>query len=181
VSASTLLSTALALALAGVFVVAGIAKLTSRKATVAAFRTLGLPPMLATVVPIAELAIAGLLVAVPRAGAVAALTMLTAFTVFLVRKLGSGEPVHCACFGSGTSDEVTSATVLRNAIMIVGALGIALVGASFERAHLVPIVSVAGLVTLISALIVTLWDLRRVTGGVFGARPQLASQIGSGR
>jgi hypothetical protein len=179
VSASTLLSTALALALTGVFVVAGIAKLMTRNATVNAFRTLGLPSMLATAVPIAELGIAALLLTVPRIGALAAVALLGAFTAFLISKVRSGETVRCACFGSGASDEVTSSTILRNAIMIASALCIAVIGASFSRSQMMPIAAIAGLIALISALIITLWDLRRITGGVFGARPQLGSHLGS--
>ncbi len=102
-------ASAAALILAAVFVWAASAKIGSLGATAASFAELGLvaPSSLAPTVAALELLAAGLLVRVPVVGAGAALFLLVAFSVVLVRAISSGLVVSCACFG-GTADRVIS-------------------------------------------------------------------------
>src|SRR5919199_3912640 len=90
-----------ALVLAAVFVAAAAAKIARPTATARAFATLRVPrpAAVARLVPAAELAVAVLLVAVPRVGGGTALLLLAAFTAFLVRALRSGVRAPCRGFG----------------------------------------------------------------------------------
>ncbi len=108
-----------ALVLAAVFVAAAAAKIARPPATVKAFATLGVPApeTIARAVPAAELVVAVLLVAVPRAGGVAALVLLVAFTAVLVRALRAGVRTPCRCFGGVREDPISRADVVRNAML----------------------------------------------------------------
>ena len=114
-------ASAAALILAAVFAWAAIAKLLSLNATAASFAELGLvaPLVVASVVAALELVAAGLLVRIPVVGAGAALFLLVAFSVVLVRAISSGLVVSCACFG-GTADRVISPLdIARNVGLVI--------------------------------------------------------------
>ena len=108
----------LALALAG----AAIAKLRDREHVVAQMAALLGAPMgtiAAVGVPIAELAIAIALVALPGSGlpGIAAVILLLAFTVVLVR--AQAQHVPCPCFGGGaTASPAGPRSVLRNGVLL---------------------------------------------------------------
>lgn len=110
-----------ALVLAVLFAWAGGAKLAARAPTAASFRGLGLPAAeeLAFAVPLAEIAVAAGLVIVPRPAAWIAIGLLAAFTVVLVRAVGRGLDVGCACFGAARREPVSVVDVIRNALLIV--------------------------------------------------------------
>lgn len=114
---------AAALALAGVFAVAGTAKLRRRAVTARTFASLGLgaSPALALGVPVVELALAAGLVVAPAEAGVAAVAILAGFTTFLVLAIRRGEAVGCGCFGSSQAAPVGGAEVLRNAVLGVAA------------------------------------------------------------
>jgi uncharacterized membrane protein YphA (DoxX/SURF4 family) len=108
------------LLLAAVFAVAGAAKLadlTGSRDAVAAF---GVPNRLArpvgTVVPLAELATAALLLpaATARAGATVALGLLLAFSLGIAASIARGEAPDCRCLGQLHSEPIGRRTLARN-------------------------------------------------------------------
>lgn len=116
---------ACALVLAGVFVRAGVAKAVRPAETAAGFVALGVPasPVTARIVPVVELALAAILLAAPRAGGVAALVLLAAFTAFVGRTLRRGLAVPCNCFGAARAEPVSRVDLLRN--LLLGGLAVA--------------------------------------------------------
>lgn len=80
----------------------------------------GLPRPAALTLPWVEVVVGALLVA--RFGgqwtALAALTLLVAFTVAVVRKLAHGEAPRCACFGSFSRAPLSGRTVARNLVLV---------------------------------------------------------------
>jgi uncharacterized membrane protein YphA (DoxX/SURF4 family) len=158
-------ATALALLLAGVLGWAGAVKLGRPGPTAASFAGLGLPApgALARLVPLAELGTAALLVLRPRFGAVAALLLLLAFTGLLAVRLRAGGTVDCGCFGTARSEPLTSAALVRNALLIAAA-AVVLATAGAGGLPALEAVLVAGAAGVIGALAVALWDLRARTG-----------------
>jgi len=136
-----------ALSLAGVLAVAGVAKLRDRTGTVGSFRALGLPPGLATAVPVVELAVALGLVVVPSWSAAVALALLAAFTTFLARAVRDGVVAPCNCFGRAGSAPVSSVDLVRN-LLLAGVAVVALTASEPRRPSLgavaVAVVAVAG-------------------------------------
>jgi uncharacterized membrane protein YphA (DoxX/SURF4 family) len=121
-----------ALALAACFVWAGSAKLLRPRRWRESLRSYG-PPALTGVaaasVPVAELAVAALLIANGRAGAVAAAILLALFTGALLRaRERVGDKVPCACFGSASQRD-WRALGARNALLMT----VAVVAFSAER------------------------------------------------
>jgi hypothetical protein len=112
---------AAAAVLAAVLAWAGTAKLQRRQATAEGFAALGIPrpDQAAAGVPIAELLIAVLLLAVPPVGAVAALLLLAAFTWIVVQRVRAGSEVPCACFGQPHAPPLSWTEVVRNGILAV--------------------------------------------------------------
>lgn len=123
------------LVLAVVFVVSAIAKLRDRPGTREAVQQFGVPAPLVGIVaaglPLAELVCAALLVSAdPGAtvGAVAALTLLAAFTVAVVVNVVRGRRFDCHCFGQVGGGSIGWGTVVRNGALLALA-GLSLVGA----------------------------------------------------
>jgi uncharacterized membrane protein YphA (DoxX/SURF4 family) len=107
-----------AAALVGVvFLVAGVAKLTSRGWPSQA-RALGAPDWTVRVVPVLEIAVGAALVAGVPYAEVPGLLLLAAFTAFLARALGRGVAAPCACFGTLTTRPVTWWSVARNVALM---------------------------------------------------------------
>jgi uncharacterized membrane protein YphA (DoxX/SURF4 family) len=153
-----------ALALAVVFAWAGVAKLRTPAATAATFRALRLPAhgVLARTVPLAELALAALLVAAPRFGGPVAVVLLGGFTLLLARRLGRGETVSCGCFGSARQAPIAATDLVRNGLLIGLAVAVAVLAAPA-----VPGLSalVAGTAAIaIGAVALALVDVRVTTG-----------------
>jgi len=121
------------LVLATVLVLAAAGKLARPAATVSAFGALRVPRAgaAARVVPVAELAVAVLLIAAPRAGGVAAFVLLGVFSTFLVRVLRAGIRAPCRCFGAVREAPVSASDLLRNAML--AALAVTAAGASGPR------------------------------------------------
>ena len=122
------------LALAAVFLTAGVSKLADRAAfreTVAAF---GVPVRLtrpvAVVVPLAEVAVAAALLpaASARIAAVAALVLLVLFIGAILLTLARGQAPDCRCFGQISNRPISGKTVARNAILVALAASIAFSG-----------------------------------------------------
>jgi uncharacterized membrane protein YphA (DoxX/SURF4 family)/thiol-disulfide isomerase/thioredoxin len=111
------------LILSAVFAVAALSKLGDRVGLRESLSDFGLPRRLtaagALVLPLAELAVAGLLIppATARVGALAALGLLAVFCIAIGRALARGERPDCACFGQRHSAPVGRATLARNAAL----------------------------------------------------------------
>ncbi|MCC6225187.1 MAG: hypothetical protein IT195_02115 [Microthrixaceae bacterium] len=119
--------------LAGVFALAAVSKLADRPTTTRSFEDLGLrwPAPLGMIVPLVELITAVVLVLWPPVGAAAALAMLCAFSVILVRVVRGGLPLGCACFGAWSARGDTGvgwASVVRNAVLAAMATLVVVVG-----------------------------------------------------
>lgn len=128
-----------ALALAGVFAVAGFAKLRDLAGTRTAVRAFGTPEplvgQLALVVPAAELAVAALLLVGPtRAlGAAGALVLLGIFSAATAVNLARGRNPECNCFGNLHSTTTSWRTLVRNGLLAIAG-GVVLAAALAGRA-----------------------------------------------
>src|SRR5437588_333681 len=111
------------LLLAGVFALAGLAKLADRSGARKALREFGVPAPLAAplggMLPLAELAAAAALVPLPSAwfGAVGALALLLLFVVAIGINLALGRTPSCHCFGQLASAPAGWGTLVRNAVL----------------------------------------------------------------
>ena len=137
--------------LAAVLAVAAIAKIADRRALPAQLLAMGIKrpwdARLAFALPAAEIAVAIARVAAPHSDlpALAAVVLLTAFTVFLVISIRRAVP--CPCFGAvrAGSGDAGAAAILRNGFLIglaviatgsisgarpAGTLAVAVVGAA---------------------------------------------------
>jgi len=110
---------AAAVVLAAVLLWAAATKLARPQEAARSFRALGLPSpaALARAVPAAELAVAAVLLAAPRAGGAGALALLAAFSAVLGRAVRAGVTTPCACFGAVTTDPVSAAEIVRNGLL----------------------------------------------------------------
>ncbi len=112
------------LVLSAVFAVAGGAKLADREGTAFTLEQFGLPRRLASagavLLPLAELAVAGLLLpdATAATGAVGAAVLLTVFIVGISVNLARGRRPDCNCFGQIGSAPVGPATLVRNVVLL---------------------------------------------------------------
>lgn len=119
--------------LAAVFAVAACSKLADRAGTRAAVVEFGAPRLLAgpigLLLPIAELAVAGLLLpdATATAGAVGAIALLLLFSAAIAVSLARGRTPDCHCFGQLRSSPAGGTTLARNAAL-AGLAGFVLVG-----------------------------------------------------
>lgn len=124
----------LRIALAAMFLAAGLAKLASLRRTGARVRLFGVPEAFARPVavclPLVELAIAVLLVpdATARAGGALAALALGVFAVSVARLLVRGEAPDCNCFGLLHSSRVGPAMLCRNVVLAAAGALVAAVG-----------------------------------------------------
>jgi methylamine dehydrogenase accessory protein MauD len=111
------------LLLAGVFLVAGVAKLADRAGSRKAMIDFGVPTALATplavLLPLAELGVAISLIPVATAwwGAVGALGLLLLFVVGITVNLARGRKPDCHCFGQLHSAPAGWKTLVRNGVL----------------------------------------------------------------
>jgi hypothetical protein len=151
------LALACRIVLALVLSAAAVAKIADRDALPERLRAMGIAPRgsaaLARGLPVAELAVAVALVAFPRSSlpAAAALTLLLAFTVFLLATARRAVP--CACFGTVRTTRAISpsAAVVRNGLLL--ALGVLATG-SVDGARLGGTLVVAAIAAAGAALAV---------------------------
>jgi methylamine dehydrogenase accessory protein MauD len=111
------------LLLASIFAVAGLAKLADLRGSRQAISDFGLPSALATplgiLLPLAELAVAGVLIPSSTAlwGALGALVLLLVFVVGIGANLARGRKPDCHCFGQLHSAPVGWKTLARNGVL----------------------------------------------------------------
>jgi len=110
------------LLLAAVFATAGIAKLADLPGSRKAVAGFGVSPRLTgplgTLLPLAELATAALLVAGLRVGSLAALGLLALFCVAIGVSVARGRAPDCHCFGQLHSAPASTRTLLRNGVLL---------------------------------------------------------------
>lgn len=132
-------ATAARLILAGVFAVAGLAKIGDPAASVRAVRAYellpdGLETLVGRGLPALEvaLAVALLLGVALRAGAAIAAVLLTAFTIGVASAAARGLQIDCGCFGGGgaTEDPKYAMEIARDLGLLALALGLLWVGSS---------------------------------------------------
>lgn len=113
----------LRVALAAVFLAAGIGKLLDLAGSRRALRDFGVPERVTGVagvlLPATEIAVAVALIFRPSArwGAIAALLLLGAFILGIARALARGEEPDCHCFGQIHSAPAGPLTLARNAVL----------------------------------------------------------------
>jgi uncharacterized membrane protein YphA (DoxX/SURF4 family) len=114
--------------LGGVFVLAGILKVSAPRQWRSQSGGLGVPGSVAAVVPFAELIVGALLVGqvARRQVALVAAAMLLGFTALLVRRLTQGRRPPCACFGALTTKPIGWGNVARNVVLLALAALVAL-------------------------------------------------------
>lgn len=106
--------------LGAVFVTSGVMKVAAPRQWRTQSSELGVPSVVAAVVPFAELVVGALLVAqiARRAVAGVAAGLLVAFTTLLVVRLVQGRRPPCACFGAWSSKPIGWGNVVRNAAFL---------------------------------------------------------------
>ena len=111
------------LVLAGVFALAGVAKLSDLEGSRKAIIDFGLPAVLASplalLLPLAELAVAAALIPASTAwwGALGALGLLMLFVVGISLNLARGRKPDCHCFGQLHSAPAGWKTLARNGVL----------------------------------------------------------------
>jgi thiol-disulfide isomerase/thioredoxin/uncharacterized membrane protein YphA (DoxX/SURF4 family) len=134
---------AVRLILAGVFVVAGVAKLADLAGSRAAVAGFGVPERLAapigTLLPVAEITAAVLLLGedTARAGALLALVLLAGFCIGIARSMARGEAPDCHCFGQLHSEPVGPRVLIRN-LALAALAAFALFAGDDAGPHLLP-------------------------------------------
>ena len=122
------------LLLAAVFALSGLAKLADRNGTRKTVVGFGVPKRLAGAcasgLPIAELAVAGLLLpaSTPIYGAIGALALLVMFSCAIAWNLARGRSPDCHCFGQLHSAPAGRRTLVRNGALALLALPVLLAG-----------------------------------------------------
>jgi uncharacterized membrane protein YphA (DoxX/SURF4 family) len=120
--------------LAGVFLVAGIAKLFDLNGSIRAVFDFGVPewaaPTVGRVLPVVEAATGVALLFHPTArwGALAALVLLLAFMAGVANAMRQGKDVDCGCFGPIYSATASSPTLIRNGVLAALAFVVVLEG-----------------------------------------------------
>lgn len=111
--------------LAGIFGVAGIAKLYDLSGSKKAVKDFGVPEVLArplgVVLPIVEIIVAGLLLFTQTSwfGAIGAGVLLLAFVAGMAIQMIKGNAPDCHCFGQIHSEPVSPKSLIRNAVFLI--------------------------------------------------------------
>jgi len=121
--------TAAAVVVAAVLLLAGVLKLARPAEWRAQASGLGVPAVVANVVPFVEIGLGAALVVQWQRHllAWAAAALFGAFSVLLVVRLAQGKRPPCACFGALSSRPIGAAHLARNAVFIAVAVLAAIV------------------------------------------------------
>jgi len=167
------------LLLAGVFVVAGLAKLGDLAGSRQAMRDFGVPALLAApfglLLPLAELAVAIALIPTVSAwwGALGALVLLLLFIVGIGYNLARGRQPECHCFGQLHSTPAGWPTLMRNLVLAIIAsfiVGLGRVNAGLSIVNWLDVLTTAQRielfvgVILLALLAALVWILFQVLG-----------------
>ena len=163
------------LLLAGVFVVAGLAKLGDLAGSRQAMRDFGVPALLAApfglLLPLAELAVAIALIPTVSAwwGALGALVLLLLFIVGIGYNLARGRQPECHCFGQLHSTPAGWPSLMRNLVLAIIAsfiVGLGRVNAGLSIVNWLDVLTTAQRIELFVGVIL-LW----ITPGILAATP----------
>src|SRR5688572_290590 len=160
--------------LAGVFGVAGVAKLRDLEGSRRGVRDFGVPEGLAgplgVVLPLAELAVALALLPAATAwwGALGAAGLLLVFVAAISVNLARGRKPDCRCFGQIASGPIGPSTLARNGVLLVVAAALVVQGPARPGPGLTEWLAEAGSGGL--ALVVGGLGLGGAGGGGWGAR-----------
>ncbi|MBP7416773.1 MAG: redoxin domain-containing protein [Pyrinomonadaceae bacterium] len=133
----------LRLGLAGVFGVAGIAKIFDPEGSKKAFTDFGVPAPLvrpfAFLLPVFELAVAGTLLFVPSSwfGAIGASALLLIFTAGMLYQMAKGKAPDCHCFGQIHSEPVGVSSIVRNLVIMAPAVILVIQGRSRQGLEII--------------------------------------------
>jgi Methylamine utilisation protein MauE len=116
---------------------------------------------LTRLVPVAEIGVAALLVAVPPAGAIAALILLTVFTGVVAVELAAGRRFACGCFGGTESRPAGPVTLLRNVLLLAAAVAIVALPRDAEPGAVLAGAGAGLLFLVLEVGSETLWAVRR--------------------
>jgi thiol-disulfide isomerase/thioredoxin len=141
------------------FVIAAVAKLADRDGARDALSAFGVPKALGSAIVAIEFGIAAMLLVAPRAGAVAAMSVLTGFSAVALVSLARGRRVECHCFGRLSSGPLGWAALARNACFTAMAAFVALDG-QFAW----PLMTFAG--TMLIAWLGPRWRARAADSGL---------------
>jgi thiol-disulfide isomerase/thioredoxin/uncharacterized membrane protein YphA (DoxX/SURF4 family) len=120
--------------LAAIFFIAGAAKLYDLEGSQKAAGDFGVPEGLAKpagiILPLLEIAIAIALLPLNSAwyGGIAALVLLTIFTVGMAVQMAKGQAPDCHCFGQIYSEPVGKKSILRNVFLMIAAAVLVIAG-----------------------------------------------------
>lgn len=124
------------LILAGIFSVAGAAKLADIAGSRKAFADFGIPASiagpLAIGLPVAEIAIAASLLFVQSSwyGSIGATALLAGFIGGMAYQMAKGKAPDCHCFGQLHSEPVSPKSLIRNVVILAPAIVLSLAGRS---------------------------------------------------
>ncbi len=156
----------IAILLGCVFLTAGVGKLIRVdrfRASLSSYRLAAARPLLAWLVPIAEIAIGGALVAGVAAAGWAALALLAAFSLALAVEVANGsEPADCGCMVPGTGLSARMA-LARNGLLAVAAAAAA-IGVRPRLGEAFWLAAFAALWLLVAALAALVFALYRQVG-----------------
>ncbi len=109
-----------AVVVAAVFVYAGVAKFATFNNWTFQARALGAPDPFVVLVPLAEIALAVLLVGGWwfMQTVIAGMLLLSAFTILLLVRLRDPERLPCSCFGATSQRPMSWLDVFRNVLLI---------------------------------------------------------------
>ena len=109
-----------AVVVAAVFVYAGVAKFATFNNWTFQARALGAPDPVVVLVPLAEIALAVLLVGGWwfMQTVIAGMLLLSAFTILLLVRLRDPERLPCSCFGATSQRPMSWLDVFRNLLLI---------------------------------------------------------------
>jgi peroxiredoxin len=148
----------LRLILIAVLAVAGAAKLADRNGAREAVTGFGVAERLsapvAILLPVAELAAAGLLItsATASVGAALALGLMLAFCAAITRSLIRGEAPDCHCFGAIHSEPAGPRTLVRNLVLAAAAAAVLVGGPGVSATSWIPGLRVGGVTVLLLAV-----------------------------
>lgn len=183
-----------AMLLAGVFVVAAIAKLLDRAGTRETLAEFGVPARAAApgavALPLLELAIAVALIPAATAvpGAIAALVTLLVFTAAIAVTLARGAAPDCNCFGGLSRTTVGRGTLVRNALLAAIAAFAAAAGTDGAIAWIRDavaddrgwVIAIVALAALVLGLAWFSWQLLRQNGRLLLRLDAQTSELGAG-
>jgi thiol-disulfide isomerase/thioredoxin len=161
------------LILAGIFGVAGVAKLADIEGSRNALEGFGVPTaligVLSILLPLAELtiAISLLFTASSWFGAIGGVALLGVFIAGMVREMIRGNAPDCHCFGQLHSEPVSPKSLVRNVLFLVPASVLAIAGRQYQGMSIagmnMEIVQLFGVVIGVGLLVAILLFLKKLS------------------